>query len=359
MVLALSLLALPVQAAVDIGKVISSSGSFMAKQSDGQTRKLKRRSKIHEGDLLITGANSQAQIRFKDSSLLELKPNTEFKVDEFSFSGKADGSEKSVYSLIKGGMRTITGKIGKKDKSKYKVNTPVASIGIRGTHYGLQLCTSGSCNGDDGLFGGIYEGAIVLGNESGEHPIGADGWNWFYVPAEGGDPQRLDALPAPMAEAEPDPDATAEEGGEAGDDGTADSGLDEDTDLAVDEEVVAVETAAAPTDTTTPTGDVTDPTTDFQATEQATGDALSTENVTPTSSAAPAGAWLGIAFTEDDPTYGIEGIGEGLQVGSEATITLDTVGTVGNVPIFGSVTDTPPLDADSCNPVSSQMGLPL
>ena len=61
------------------------------------------------------------------------RPNTEFKVEDYHFSGQADGSEKGFFKLVKGSLRAITGLIGKSNKQAWRMNTPVATIGIRGT----------------------------------------------------------------------------------------------------------------------------------------------------------------------------------------------------------------------------------
>ncbi|MBV5276984.1 FecR domain-containing protein, partial [bacterium] len=59
----------------------------------------------------------------------------DFRVDDYQYSGKTDGQEKGFFSLLKGGLRTITGLVGRSNRDNYKVTTSVATIGIRGTEY--------------------------------------------------------------------------------------------------------------------------------------------------------------------------------------------------------------------------------
>ncbi len=162
-----------------IGKVVINIGSLSAKNR-GATRELKRRSNIYRGDTISTGGRSHTQIRLKDGALLSLRPYTDIRIAEYRYNGQQDGSERSFFELLKGGFRTITGAIGHKNKQNYRVKTSVATIGIRGTHYSLVLCQQQSCSGEDtgevedGLYGGVADGSIVIENESGIHRFSND-----------------------------------------------------------------------------------------------------------------------------------------------------------------------------------------
>lgn len=149
------------------GRVLIASGTTTAKSADGKIRTLKRGSSILSGDTIETN-NARAQIRFNDGSLLALRPNTEFKIEEFNYNNANQKQSRSIYNLVKGGFRTISGTIGKYNRENYKVKTAVATIGIRGTHYGVTLCQEGSC-GDkkDGLYGGVVDGSISTTNDAG------------------------------------------------------------------------------------------------------------------------------------------------------------------------------------------------
>ncbi|MGB5440478.1 MAG: hypothetical protein WBN90_12625, partial [Gammaproteobacteria bacterium] len=87
-----------------------------------------------------------------------------------------DGSEKAVYNLFKGGMRAFTGAIGKKHPDAYKVKTPVATIGIRGTGHNTRVC-SGDCTGSDGLplpdglYHSTWEGTTYVANDFGTSTV--------------------------------------------------------------------------------------------------------------------------------------------------------------------------------------------
>lgn len=120
--------------AAPAARVEFSTGNAIATGPDGNARKLSKGTEINAGDTINT-ADGRAQLRFTDGGLMSLSPDTEFRVDEYSYDGKQDGNEKSFFNLVKGGLRAITGVIGHTNKKNYKLNTPVATIGIRGTEF--------------------------------------------------------------------------------------------------------------------------------------------------------------------------------------------------------------------------------
>jgi len=166
-----------------IGHVVISVGKMQA-SNRGTFRDLLRNSKVFKGDTITTAANSYTQVRMKDGALLSLRPNTKLVITDYNFNGNEDGSERSFMELVRGGFRTITGYIGHKNKSNYRVKTAVATIGIRGTHYGLMVCSDGSCSNEaepleDGVYGGVVDGSINVSNNSGDYTFNND--QYFHV----------------------------------------------------------------------------------------------------------------------------------------------------------------------------------
>lgn len=114
-----------------VGKVLVSSGIFYAMNAKNEKRTLMRLMPIFEKDRLIT-EQGKAQIWLLDGALFTLEPQTEFRVHEYVLEPQ---QKSSFVELLKGGFRTITGSIAKDASNRYRVKTPVATIGVRGTHY--------------------------------------------------------------------------------------------------------------------------------------------------------------------------------------------------------------------------------
>ncbi len=192
----------------DVGKVVISMGKLEA-TNRGATRPLTRNSRILKGDTLRTAHNTHTQIRFKDGALVALRPDTEFHISDYNYNGAEDGTERGIFELIKGGFRTITGAIGHRNKQNYRVNTTVATIGIRGTHYGLMLCADGSCqnnenaNLQDGLYGGVVDGAVVANNDNGEFRFDND--QYFHIESAATNPVEVLIPPPVFEDTQPQP----------------------------------------------------------------------------------------------------------------------------------------------------------
>lgn len=116
------------------GQVMFSFGNVTITGADGAVREARRGEQIFSGDTVTTAAG-RIQIKYTDGSIVSLTPNTEYKLDDYNFSGSADGTERGFFRLVKGGLRTVTGAIGRGDKANYRLTTPVATIGIRGTWF--------------------------------------------------------------------------------------------------------------------------------------------------------------------------------------------------------------------------------
>lgn len=127
------LLAFPLDVWSAAGKALFVTGEVQLVHQGQAVMKLTRGSEINPGDVISTGVNGFTQIVMDDGGRLTLRANSQLKINEFNYSGKKDGSERSLMSLFTGSMRAVTGWIGHSNRDNYKVNTPTATIGIRGS----------------------------------------------------------------------------------------------------------------------------------------------------------------------------------------------------------------------------------
>jgi hypothetical protein len=133
-------------------------GNVTAVGANGQSRALGKGAQVEQGDTVNTNGG-RAQLRFTDGAYVSLQPESQFRIDQYRFDGKSDGNEKGFFSLLKGGLRTITGLVGRSNKANYQVSTSVATIGIRGTEYTIQYGKS--------ITGTVGEGQIEVCNGAG------------------------------------------------------------------------------------------------------------------------------------------------------------------------------------------------
>lgn len=147
------------------GRVAFVRGQAAASGGGKAARALDRGSPVYAGETIDTGQQSFAVIALRDGGRVTLRPNTRFQIEQFLFKEGAAEQGNVVMRLFSGGMRAVTGLIGKTRRENYLVNTPVATIGIRGTGYDAQC--RGSCasldaavtdpEGQDGAFFQVFQ----------------------------------------------------------------------------------------------------------------------------------------------------------------------------------------------------------
>lgn len=147
------------------GRVSFVSGDAVVSATDGNSRVLKRGDAINGGDRITTGA-ARVQVRFTDGGFVSLQPNTVFGIDEYLYTNRKPEETSLFFSLVQGGMRTLTGAIGKVNKKSYQVRTPVATIGIRGTEYLARVS-------EKGLIVSVGSGFVNVANRQGDITGGA------------------------------------------------------------------------------------------------------------------------------------------------------------------------------------------
>jgi len=154
----------PTEQPVPIGRVAWVTGNLTGQLPNQPARPLKRASLFYLHDTLTTSANSQAEIVYTDNSLTSFRPNTTIHVDQYQFNPQQPVAPtgKQVTSLVQGGLREVTGWVGKSHPENYQMNTPVATIGVRGTDYSIVY------DPIKGLMVNLNGGKIVLTNASGK-----------------------------------------------------------------------------------------------------------------------------------------------------------------------------------------------
>ncbi len=133
-------------AAVQVGEVTFSRG-VLTGQIDGEPpRLIGRGSGLHNGETLNTGSRAFALIRLDDGTKMTLRPNTTFKIENVNVS---KGSENALLSLIRGGLRALTGAISRAAPNAFRISSSVATIGIRGTEFDARLCQGDECQQEE------------------------------------------------------------------------------------------------------------------------------------------------------------------------------------------------------------------
>ena len=163
------------------GQVQHLSGTLSSQRADGSVRILSQKSEVNSGDVLTTQRDSYVQINFTDGSSVTMRPNTQMKVETYQFDNAKPQEDNAFFRLVKGGLRTVTGLVGKRgNQDAYRIGTATATIGIRGSS-GYTLECSQGCEGvtstsdkiERGVYHTTYTGSYIMQNEAGSEIIGA------------------------------------------------------------------------------------------------------------------------------------------------------------------------------------------
>ncbi|MBW1912413.1 MAG: FecR domain-containing protein, partial [Deltaproteobacteria bacterium] len=128
-----------------VGRITHLKGNLTARIEDGTQRSLIKGGPVYEGDTLETGSNDIAVMVFRDNSRVALHGESRFKVEQYRYRSKE--KDNVFFRLFRGGMRVMTGLAAKRNARAFKVGTPTAVLGVRGT--GFDLLFQGSLPNDE------------------------------------------------------------------------------------------------------------------------------------------------------------------------------------------------------------------
>lgn len=116
--------------------------------------------------MVSTGDNGAALLKFEDGQIVTMQPSSTFQVREYRYDSRNIENSNIVFTMFKGGMRFVTGLVGKLKKQAFRLSTPNATIGIRGTEFMVTM--SGKS-----MYSKVLNGKIAMTNAAGVEVIGA------------------------------------------------------------------------------------------------------------------------------------------------------------------------------------------
>jgi len=128
------------------GMVVASRGDVIA-ASKGGSRELKQGDYVYIDDEIMTANRSFAVIQFVDGAKVTVRPDSLMIVETYAYNGTDDDA--ATLNLVSGGLRVITGAMAKTNPENYKVRTPVALMGVRGTEFSIMLCGDDICDQEE------------------------------------------------------------------------------------------------------------------------------------------------------------------------------------------------------------------
>ena len=197
----------PAPAGEPVGIIKYARGDVTIEASSGKTRKARKNELLQPNELVVTGAESLAVIELSDKSRMTLRPNSSFRVSQIGTND--NGEESAILNLLRGGLRLVTGLIAQINPAGYRLNTPVATIGIRGTDFNTRICgadcaleealladKAAASKIKEGLYVNMDDGATYMQNFASNQPVDLVKGEAGFVADLNTAPAKLDSVPA-------------------------------------------------------------------------------------------------------------------------------------------------------------------
>ena len=152
--IAMCLLTTTAMASQVVGEVTLTIGKSKIERAAGESEPQKGGS-VQEGDVVRTTDNGHVHIRFIDGARVSVRPNSVFRIHEFKYSPADPAASVVRLSLDSGEARSISGAAAQAAKERFRLNTPLVAIGVKGTDFVTQVSK-------DIIRVTVNQGAIVM-----------------------------------------------------------------------------------------------------------------------------------------------------------------------------------------------------
>ncbi len=116
----------------------------------------------------LTQTNGHVHIRFVDEALVSVRPDSQLEIISYDYDSEHPEKSSIKFNLIEGIARSISGEGAKAARSRYRLNTPIAAIGVRGTDFVVSVT-------EQSTRALVNQGAIVMAPYSAECTASAIG----------------------------------------------------------------------------------------------------------------------------------------------------------------------------------------
>ena len=123
--------------------------------ADGVSQAVDRGTAVRVGDRIETGAGGHVHLRFVDGARLSVRPSSRLQIENYSRSDEQSALTAIKFRLDEGVVRSITGAWGEAARDRFRLNTPVAAIGVKGTDFVVKSDANNT-------LASVYTGAIML-----------------------------------------------------------------------------------------------------------------------------------------------------------------------------------------------------
>ena len=167
-------------------------GQVNVLDTNRKRRTVKVGDKLFEGDSVVTGKTGELHAELVDGGVLAIRPDTAMNIIKYQANGAA--TDTSIFGLLKGSFRSITGWIGKTAPANYQIRTPTATVGVRGTDHEPLVIPAGAASGEPGTYDRVNIGTSTISGSNGAVDV-TPGRAGFFAQHGRDRPRVLDQVP--------------------------------------------------------------------------------------------------------------------------------------------------------------------
>lgn len=138
-----------------VGRVTLVIGKAYAINKEGQKKRIKQSDMLFEGDSVETNSGAHVHVRFIDDARISIRPESRLNIETYHYDPKIPENSEIRFYLHKGVLRSISGKATEAAHDRYRMNTPIAALGVLGTDYVVRTDL-------ETTWAAVYSGAISL-----------------------------------------------------------------------------------------------------------------------------------------------------------------------------------------------------
>ncbi len=151
-----------------VGEVSWLLGKAFIQPAAGQREAISVGMPVHVNDRILTESNGHVHIRFIDDALVSVRPGSRLEILRYDYVSEHPEQSTVKFNLVEGVTRAISGEAAKSARERFRLNTPIAAIGVRGTDFVVSAT-------DQTVRALVNEGVIVVAPYSQECAIDAFG----------------------------------------------------------------------------------------------------------------------------------------------------------------------------------------
>lgn len=138
-----------------IGKATIVLGKAYIESAQDGRRRIESGTKIHVGDQITTRSNGTVLINFDDGASVSVRQDSQLEIINYKYDEVNPENSRVKFNLVHGVTRSISGKAAKGAREQFRLNTPIAAIGVRGTDFVVSAT-------DTSTQAQVNEGIIVM-----------------------------------------------------------------------------------------------------------------------------------------------------------------------------------------------------